>query len=316
MSRRAAADPEDAEGRVVRLGDGRRLGYADYGRGDGRPLIAFHGTPGSRLMLRIARQPARRLGIRLIAPDRPGFGLSDPLPGRRLPDWADDVAALADALAIERFAVVGISGGGPYAIACAYRMPTRLTAVGVVSGLGPLSGAALVRRLGPRYRVALALARHAPWLLRGLTLAARRGWERRPDRLFERLRARMPAADRAIVARPEARAALMIAFREAFRDGGRALAEELRVFARPWGFELAAVEVPVRLWHGDADAVVPLAVARALAAALPHGRLEIRAGAGHYWFFEHIDMLLEAVGGPMPDRHPLTPRDRGTGAAA
>ena len=110
-------------GRVLRLADGRRLGFAEYGASGGQPLLFFHGTPGARLVAGFAHQSALRLNVRLIAPERPGFGRSDFQAGRRILEWPDDVAALADALGLERFAVAGVSGGAPYALACAWRLP-------------------------------------------------------------------------------------------------------------------------------------------------------------------------------------------------
>ncbi len=291
----AGALAASAEGRVLRLRDGRRLGYAEYGQASGRPLVALHGTPGSRLMLRVADEPARRLGIRLIAPDRPGFGLSDPKPGRRLVDWPDDLAELADALGLARFALVGISGGGPYASACAHRIPGRLTSVGIVSGLGPVSERGALASLGREHRLVFTLARRAPWLLRGLAAFAHWRWQNHPETLLDRLRARLPAVDQAIMGRPEVGASLVVGFREAFRRGGQAAAQELHLFAEPWGFRLEEVSLPVRLWHGDADTIVPVGMAQALARALQHCRLEIRPGAGHYWFFDQIPMLLRAL---------------------
>ena len=145
--------------RSLELSDGRRLVYAEYGEFDGTPLLFFHGTPGSRRVARWADAAARRRGVRLIAPDRPGFGLSDPQPGRTLGDWPADVAELADALGLGRFAVAGVSGGGPYVAACAWRMPDRLTGAGIISGMGPLDDPTLAAALPRRYRAAFGLAR-------------------------------------------------------------------------------------------------------------------------------------------------------------
>ena len=290
-----ASGSASSENGVLRLRDGRQLGYAEYGDRAGRPLVALHGTPGSRLMLRVADAQARRLGIRLIAPDRPGFGLSDPKPGRRLLDWPDDLAELADALEIAGFALVGISGGGPYVSACARRIPARLASVGIVSGLGPLADPTILKSLDRGHRLAIGLARRAPWLLRAVGSLARWRWNNHPETLLARIRARMPAVDQAIIGRPEVGANLVISFREAFRRGGAAAAQELHLFAEPWGFRLEDVSLPVRLWHGDADTVVPVGMAHLQARALQHCRLEIRPGAGHYWFFDQIPMLLRSL---------------------
>ncbi len=117
----------ERENNILILPDGRRLGYAEYGDPEGWPLMFFHGTPGSRVMARFAAPKAREMGVRLIAPERPGFGLSDFKPQRQLLDWAEDVRELAEVLNLERFAVAGVSGGGPYVAACAWKMPARLS---------------------------------------------------------------------------------------------------------------------------------------------------------------------------------------------
>ena len=123
----------------ITLSDGRALGYAEYGDPQGKPVFYFHGFPSSRLdwLLSDSNNVAAELNTRIIAVDRPGMGLSDPKPDREMLDWPDDVAELADAFKIKRFAGLGMSGGGPYAAACAYKIPERLTATGIVSGMGP-----------------------------------------------------------------------------------------------------------------------------------------------------------------------------------
>ena len=130
LNRRQSERPQS-----IQLRNGRRLAYALYGKPDGTPVFHFHGHPGSRLEGKLADRAARRLGVRLIVADRPGMGFSDYQPQRRLLDWPDTLVELADVLGIERFAVQGTSGGGPYALACAFRIPERLTACGVIAGL-------------------------------------------------------------------------------------------------------------------------------------------------------------------------------------
>ncbi len=153
---------------VLRLADGRQLGYAEYGRPDGIPVFYFHGFPGSRLEARLLHASAARAGVRIIAPDRPGCGLSTYQPRRSLLDWPADVAALADALALSSFGVVGISGGGPYALACAWQLPDRLTSVTLISSLGPLDETGAVQGMGLSDRIFLSLADRLPWLAQGI----------------------------------------------------------------------------------------------------------------------------------------------------
>lgn len=281
--------------RILHLPDGRRLGYADYGDPAGTPLVAFHGTPGSRLMLAIADRPALALGVRLIAPDRPGFGLSDFQSGRTFADWPDDVRALVDALGIERFALAGISGGGPYAAACAWKMPERLTSIGIVSGVGPLVGPQATAELTRRHRIAFGLAARAPWLARRLMVAARFGWRRFPERIFARIVAWSPPQDRAILTRPEVRACLIDGLIDAFRGGGAGVAHELVLLGRPWGFPLDEIGSVVRLWHGEADHLVPVAMGRSVAASIPTCHAVFVPDAGHYWVFNHVEELLRTL---------------------
>jgi pimeloyl-ACP methyl ester carboxylesterase len=174
---------------VLRLRDGRRLGYAEYGDRHGRPVVFFHGTPGSRKIAGVAHRVATARAVRVIAPDRPGFGLSDFQPARRLIDWPADVLDLADALGLERFAVAGVSGGGPYVAACARRLADRLTHAGIISGMGPVDDRALVAGLGAGYRAGLTLVRSAPVVARLLLALAARGVQHLPQRLFDRLMA-------------------------------------------------------------------------------------------------------------------------------
>lgn len=281
---------------VLRLGDGRRLGFAEWGEPEGLPLIAFHGTPGTRLMFEIADPPARRQGVRLITPDRPGFGLSDLMPKRRIGDWPKDVAALADALGLERFAIAGISGGGPYALACAARLPPeRLLRVGVVSGLAPVGGRRRIASLSRRVRFLFTLGRQAPWAVRRLVAWAQRRLERAPDATYARIVRLSSPQDQAIMTRPEVKAALLAGIRDAFRAGPEGVAQELILFARAWDFALEPITTEVQLWHGEEDRLVPPAMGRHIAATMPECRATFLPGAGHYFVFDEMETLLAAL---------------------
>src|SRR6476661_2822678 len=162
MAARAPQGVRRRPGRIIRLPDGRALGFAEWGDPAGRPVFLFHGTPGSRLSRHPDESQARAQGVRLITVDRPGYGLSDPLPRRRLLDWPADVAALAAALRLERFALVGVSGGGPHALACAYACPDRVTAVALIGGAGPMDDPVALRQMMWVNRAALRLAPRLP----------------------------------------------------------------------------------------------------------------------------------------------------------
>lgn len=273
---------------VVTLRDGRRLAYAEYGDATGRPAFYFHGTPGSRFEAGFLAEAAARHHVRLIAVDRPGFGRSDFKRGRTLLDWPADVAELADLLGIERFAVVGLSGGAPHVEACALRMPERVTGTAVVSGAGPpearRSGVGRVRRALLRIESALApvTARMLGWYM-AVTIKIT------PAAMMPRI------VDARVMRRKDARAACKRAAAEGLRQGGRGVGYELCLFARPWGFALGDISTPIHLWHGDADKIVPIGVGRWVAKAIPDCRATWVAGGGHLLMVDHADEIVRAV---------------------
>ena len=220
----------------VRLPDGRRLGFAEYGPPDGVPVMAFHGIPGSRLL---GSPDDQAVGpLRLIGVDRPGFGLSDYQRRRRLLDWPRDVAALADALNLERFAVLGGSAGGPYALACAYAMPDRLTTVAVVNGMAPFDRPRALAGYKPLLKTAWWSLRMLPGSCTMVAWMQYRLVRRDPEQLLRKLTSRMSASDRAAALRPEVRRVMLAQIKEAYRQGWRGMAQDLRIVTGTWGFRL------------------------------------------------------------------------------
>ena len=290
----------EASAQVLRLPDDRALGFAEYGAPDGRPLLFFHGTPGARLTARFAHEAAVRRRIRIVAPERPGYGLSDIQPGRAIARWPDDIAALADSLGLERFALAGVSGGAPYVAACAHRMPQRVRVAGIVSGVGPLDDPIIAAASSGAQRRMLAVLGRAPRAVRSLAALPAALVRRFPLRALELVASLQPAPDRAILARAEVRAALVDDLRQALRQGGRAVLDDLMLFGQPWGFRLEDIAVPVELWHGEADAQVPVAVGRRVAHRLPHCRARFIPDAAHLWLFEHCDEVLATLCPPEP----------------
>jgi pimeloyl-ACP methyl ester carboxylesterase len=268
----------------VRLSDGRRLCYCEWGQLDGRPVLYCHGGPGSRLECWGGLDAYARAGVRLITPDRPGIGRSDWQPGRKLRDWPDDVAQLADALTLDRFAVLGHSIGGAYALACGYGLPERVTAVGLVGAVPPLDRPDGVEQLGTaRY---WKTARKRPALMRAgyasLTLATRFA-PALGHTLFFRHASR---ADRVVVDRPEVRRRFRATLLEAAHPGVRGLVEDMRVLIQPWGFRPAELGGEVMLWHGGDDDHVPPSVGEFYAHTIPRCRATFVNGEGHFSLLE------------------------------
>ncbi|WP_088345770.1 MULTISPECIES: alpha/beta hydrolase [Rhodomicrobium] len=281
----------------VTLPDGRRMGYADYGDPRGLPILGFHGTPGSRLMFRLAHEPARELGIRLLAPERPGFGISSPQRGRTLASYALDIADFADTLGIAHFAVAGISGGGPYAAACAALLPERVTALGLVSPVGPMAGEERPRAIGPGHYFAFRVTPRLPPLLAGMFGIGRCGFLYAPKLIYGFLMSRAAPSDWKILARPEVRRNLLAGVAEGCRPGIRAGMQELGIFSRPWHIPLNEIAAPAFLWQGLADRNISIPAALGLGALIPHCRVETIEKAGHYWIFDNIARVLSTLSG-------------------
>jgi pimeloyl-ACP methyl ester carboxylesterase len=279
---------EPPRGEVVRLPDGRRLGFVERGEPDGSPVFDFHGNPGSRLSFWGDEDVIRAAGVRLIGVDRPGIGLSDPEPGRDVAAWARDVAVLAGALGLDRFAVLGHSVGGPYAAACAWALPERVTAVALVSSIIPLDAPGAVDELGkPRqWRMARDHPRVLGFALRALFLLARVS-PNLAGRVFV-----STEAERAISARPQVMRRALASAAEAVRQGGGGLVEDMRVAMRPWGFPPEEIRVPTFVWQGDADSSIPFRWGEWWEGAVPGARLIRGPGEGHLLVEERMEEVL------------------------
>lgn len=281
---------------TITLKDGRTLGYAEYGDPKGVPLLFFHGTPGSRLMAAPEWNDAS-LGFRIIAPDRPGLGLSSYLRHRTILSWPKDVRELADALSLDKFVVCGVSGGGPHSLACAHELPDRVTRAGVISGAGPIDSADALAGMHKGNQLAMTLAKRAPLVLRGLygiiALVAKR-W---PDKVVGGNSKQMPEADRKLLADGELMTTLKADMPESYRQGARAAVDEAILFTKPWGFALEDITVPVLLWHGSEDRNAPLAMAKDMERRIPNCTATYYEGEGHLYFFKRWPEISAALKG-------------------
>jgi pimeloyl-ACP methyl ester carboxylesterase len=220
---------------TIRLRDGRRLQSLEVGKSDGSPIFHFHGNGSSRLEVLTVQSVAEHLGVRLIGLDRPGIGRSDARTDYQLLDWPDDVVEVADQLGIERFAVEGLSGGGPFALACAYKIPHRLTACGLIS---PATGPFLKQAGSFALRTEVWMLVHLPWLVRALFRLSMRlsGSDAASiEKKLVRAGARLGAADQKLLGIPEMRKAFAQATAESFRQATDASTKDGLVFSRPWG---------------------------------------------------------------------------------
>ncbi|MGH9085244.1 MAG: alpha/beta fold hydrolase [Acidimicrobiales bacterium] len=283
---------------VLSLPDGREVAFAEYGDPAGAPVFAFHGTPGSRLQLAPADAAAREARVRLIVPDRPGYGHSSFVARPRLVDWPFDVLAIADHLGLDRFAVLGVSGGGPHALACAASGSSRVAAAAVISSPCPYpDGTEAVR--GPRRWLARLLG--VPgliWLVATIVVAVSR---RLPRAAFDVARRCMPEADRRVVDGVGFREWFIDSSRRASSTTARAMAQDLALFSSEWRIGLDAVDIPVTIWHGTDDRLVEPSSADVLGAILPHATLRWCPDEGHLLFADRVADILDELVAAWPE---------------
>lgn len=277
---------------MLGLRDGRTLCYADYGDPQGFPIVNAHGGLACRLDVEAASPVAAECGVRLISPDRPGVGRSDPRPGRTIADWASDIAELINLLDIYRFAAMGWSLGGQYAAALGCVLPARITRVAIVAGMVPLTEPGAFDGLPTIDRTYIKLSAHAPWLARqcfyGMGFAAMCA-----PALYGRLAGRGLGSADAAVLRAEGYAQFARMSREAVRQP-QGVVEEYRAMVRPWGFAPEDLRVPVDVWAGTEDQLLDAKWTQQLAARIPHATMHLMPG-GHFLVHLYYREIFESL---------------------
>lgn len=277
---------------TVRLKDGRILGYAEYGDTKGNPLFFFHGWPSSRLHAERLDEPAKKLKVRVISLDRPGYGLSDFQQNRKLIDFPDDVIELADLLGIKKFAIVGVSGGGPYSAVCAYKIPERITKAGIVVGLAPTYVSGLLDGIAWYNRLGWGNYHRFPFLRQ---ISAFLG-------LLETKLFPTNISSYFLISKPDQklttesfRKATYKSRQECFRQGFKAASLDLKLYTDDWGFDLKKIKTPVYLWYGEADESVSLAMGKYYASQISNSKLTTYPKEGHYCQITHAEEILKTL---------------------
>jgi pimeloyl-ACP methyl ester carboxylesterase len=277
----------------IELNDRRQMAYSEFGDPGGKPILFFHGWPGARLQGAILDRSATSLGLRVISPDRPGFGRSDYQPDRTILDWPEDLLVLADRLQLEDFSVLGLSGGAPYALACAVKIPHRLTAVGIISGIGPSDAPDAAQGVNPKLKQTIKMCMTAPWLVRFSLWRMARKRHRDPARAFAHLLNTLPEPDREALSQPTIKPLALAASTDTFRNGTKGHFHEICLFARPWGFQMGDIQAPVQLWHGEEDEEILPITAHRQSQSIPGCRANFLTGEGHYSLYinHHREIL-------------------------
>jgi pimeloyl-ACP methyl ester carboxylesterase len=271
------------EEKLLALSGGGHIAYGEYGDTRGQPVFFYHGWPSSRTMAELTDTAARDLGVRIISPDRPGISRSSFQLNRKLVDWPAVLRQFGDHLELERFHVLAISGGAPYAYASAWAMPERVRTIAVVSGAPPILELSDHSGLLKLYRWMLALHRTRPRLLRKLFYVAKPiATMRWPIRFRPMLLKLLHPSDAAVLRDDAAFEACFESARRAWRGSVEGVAIDAQIYAEPWGFRLEDIDVPVRLWHGKQDRAFSFHVAEEVAGRLPNCTVRYIEGAGHY----------------------------------
>lgn len=290
-------DRPKLEGNVL-VGSDRRLGFAEFGDPQGRPIFWLHGTPGARRQIPLeARSFAEKNRIRLIGVDRPGIGSSTPHEYRKVIDFAQDLRTIADTLGIDKMQIIGLSGGGPYTLGCAAAMPDRVVAVGVLGGVAPTRGAdriggGVMGKVGLPVapvleRVGTPLSLVATGLIRLIKPVAEPALY-----LYASI---SPEGDRRLLVRPEFKAMFLDDLLNGSRKQLAAPFADVVVFARDWGFRLDEVKVPVRWWHGDCDHIVPFEHGKHVVALLPDAEFYPLPGESHLGGLGEAEAIMAAM---------------------
>ena len=285
----------DHMNQTITLEDGRALGYAEYGDPAGKAVFHFHGGAGSRLERPADESILTDLGIRYISTDRPGHGLSDPQPDRKLLDWPDDISQLADHLQIGSFYVLGWSAGGPYALACAYKLRERVLAGAIVSGMAPPNRPRPYEGLPFPSRVLMFVFRRMPRLL---VLFRRMGYsttQGNPRDLGQRLASSVPPADREILQVPANQAMFVADIRQGYQQGWLGPALDDIIANRPWGFRLEDIALRIDIWQGQVDENVPLCQGQYQYQKIPDSSLTVWSDQAHLALLGHWREVLATL---------------------
>jgi pimeloyl-ACP methyl ester carboxylesterase len=271
---------------LVTVGGGRQLSYTDIGDPEGPCIIFFHGAPTSRLHLVGLDEPLVARGLRVVSPDRPGYGKSSKQPNRSITDWPADVAALADALAIRRFIVAGHSSGGPYAVVCAALLPDRVSAGLVIAGATDMGWPGAWEGYFEMEKRLMRMSEEkevVAWCVEHFG-ADGSGFLTTSD-------VELSEPDNALFEDEDASAALTSSIAEAFRQGVVGYAQDIFIQGRPWAFDPGSIRITVDVVHGESDTVVPIAHSRRTAKLIPGSRLRTLAGHGHLSILSELPTL-------------------------
>ncbi len=279
---------------TVVVNQGRALEVREYGDRRGHPAFFFHGLIGSHYQASYVAEQAKRAGLRIIAPNRPGVGRSEFVERQSPLEAVGDVEYLAEALRLDTFSVIGISGGAPYALAVLYRLGERVRTMTLISGMGPPQLPGALHGMDQRRRIILAAGSRYPGLARKAFRIAARRYHAHPEPFLKRLVKTWSPPDQELFRRREVFDLFLKDIDEVFANpsGPEGLAQELSLY-RNHGFSLGDLPASRRItiWHGLTDNIVPPAMAWRMVQALPNAEAHLLPG-GHFMAIDAAGLII------------------------
>ncbi len=284
------------EDKTIQLKTGRLLAYTDYGDNNDTPVFFIHGNPGSRLIRRKEIETVLMMNARLITPDRPGYGFSDFCPERKLTDFPDDIAQLADALHIDKFALFGFSAGGPYVAACAYKIPERITNAAIISGSAPIDRKGACEGMNKAWRTSFEMSKILPSsILRLMIWMQAKKILHTPDDAITELGAILSDADKKVLRNPDVKEWFKATYTEAVRHGVKGWTKEAKIIVSPWGFKLEDIPINVDLWYWEDDPVTPIQMGKYMENKIPKTHARFLPGGGHFSIIDSWEKIIESI---------------------
>ena len=279
----------------ITLNDGRSLGYAEYGSDSGTPVFHFHGAGSSRLERPASEYILEQLDIRFISVDRPGHGLSDFQTDRRLTDWPNDIAQLADHIGIDEFYVTGHSSGGPHVLVCAYQLPERIIAGAAISCVAPMSRPRAYHGMPVLNQLLARSSRSFPWFTKLIRRMMRNMVEKDVEMATRQLMSSIPDSDKDALYDPKNVEILVISIQEGFRQGHQGVALDDILVNGEWAFTLQDVKPRIDIWHGEDDVNVPFHAGQYLSDTLPNSREYFLPAKGHFFVLSRWEEIISTM---------------------
>ena len=281
--------------KLMKLTDGRTLCFSEYGNTSGKPVIYFHGFLGSRLEVQRFDQIVKANNYRLIAVDRPGMGLSSLDTNRSILSTIDDIVSLANYLKLDKFSVLGHSGGGIFVAACAYAISHRLNAAAIVSGMAPFTNSASHVGMMRAQLISCKLIKRFPFLATPM-MRINKMMLNKSDKLLEKMIKPLPDVDKEIFRDPVGGKEVINSSLESFRMGVAGPAYEMKLILNPWGFRLEDISFPVTIWHGGLDTQARIVHGKIYAQSIPNSTLKIFENDGHHSLIKnHFEQIINSL---------------------